>query len=167
MKKSLALAACYLEIAAILVLLTSCATHSQVVNHAFEFDCRYDGQQDIEVLDYRYGNSKLPLRPAEWEIQQGKTFCFEGVHGPMQRGDFLYVKWRIKSTGSTYEDTVDLRQRLPEDINGDRITFIIKGAQLYVYLVTPQKRSKNEAPNGPEMYDDLKTITLYPDVAKP
>ena len=87
----------------------------------------------------------------------------------MLRGDFLYVKWRIKSTGMVYEDTVDLRNRLPADIKDHRVTFIIRGPQLYVYLIPPEgrKRAKGKPPNGPRMYEDLDTVTIYPDQPKP
>jgi len=84
----------------------------------------------------------------------------------MLRGDFLYVKWRIKSTGQVYEDTVDLRRRLPADITDHRIHFIVKGPQLYVYLITPERRPPDMPPNGPRPYQYLKTITIYPDQAK-
>ena len=87
----------------------------------------------------------------------------------MLRGDFLYVKWRIKSTGMVYEDTVDLRNRLPADIKDHRVTFIIRGPHLYVYLIPPEgrKRAKGKPPNGPRMYEDLDTVTIYPDQPKP
>jgi hypothetical protein len=146
-----------------LLTLSSCASGPEIVDHAFSFDARRDGQENVEVLDYRYGNSKLPVRADETRVKAGDTFGFQGVHGPMLRGDFLYVKWRIKTTGQIYEDTVDLRSRLPANITDCRIHFLIRGSQLYVYLITPQKRPIGEPPNGPKMYDDLKTLTIYPD----
>lgn len=85
----------------------------------------------------------------------------------MLRGEFLYVKWRLKSTGQVYEDNVDLRQRLPDDIKDHRVHFIIHGAQLYIYLITPERRTKDEPAIGPEMYRYRKTILIYPDQSKP
>jgi hypothetical protein len=58
----------------------------------------------------------------------------------MLLGDDLYVKWRIKSTGEIYEDTVDLRNRLPEDMHRQRIRFVVWGPQLYVYLISPKRK---------------------------
>lgn len=147
--------------------IAACASGPEVVDHAFSFDTRVDNQNDVEVLDYRYGDSKLPVRAAEENVKAGKQFMVAGVHGPMLRGSFLYVKWRIKTTGQVYEDTVDLRNRLPADITDCRIHFLVRGPQLYVYLITPKKRAKDEPPNGPEMYDYKKTLTIYPDQVKP
>lgn len=60
----------------------------------------------------------------------------------MPRGDTLYVKWRIKASGAVHEDTVDLRKRMPSDITDHRIHFVVKGPQLYVYLISPQPNPK-------------------------
>lgn len=100
----------------------------------------------------------------------------------MLRGDFLYVKWRLKQTGEVYEDTVDLKSRLPADITDHRIHFVIRGPQLYVYLISPErlnpnpcpsqealrKLAKTEAPGDRifRMYCNLKITTLYPDQTK-
>ena len=149
-----------------IVALAACASSPAVVDHSFSFDTLKD-DQDAEVIDYRYGDSKLPVHAPEWAVKEGKTFTFNSVSGPMLRGDFLYVKWRIKSTSEVYEDNVDLRHRLPADIMGHRVHFIVRGPQLYVYLVTPEKRSPDEAPNGPRMYSYRKAITIYPDRQAP
>jgi hypothetical protein len=78
----------------------------------------------------------------------------------MLRGDFLYVKWRIDSTGQVYEDTVDLKSRLPRDITNHEIYFIVKGTQLVVYLITPERRLPDMEPNGPRKTQYLKTLTI-------
>jgi hypothetical protein len=145
---------------------TACAADPAVVDHAFGFDMRYD-DQDAEVLDYRYGKSELPVHAPQAAVAAGKTFTFEGVHGPMLRGDFLYVKWRNRVTGQVHEDTVDLRQRLPADIADHRIHFIIKGPQLYVYLISPEPRPPSMPASGPRMYRHLKSTLIYPDQPKP
>jgi hypothetical protein len=97
--------------------LVACAADSRIVDHSFGFDMRRDNQ-DAVVLDYRYGDSKLPVRAPEEAVKRGQAFHFNAVTGPMLRGEYLYVKWRIKSTEQVYEDTVDLRNRLPDDIAG-------------------------------------------------
>ena len=147
-------------------MLTACAI-GQVVNHSFGFDTRRDGQ-DALILDYRYGTSKLPVRAPEAAVQRGETFTFNSVTGPMVRGDSLYVKWRIKTTGQIYEDTVDLRNRLPEDITDHKVYFMVKGSQLIVYLIPPdtKKRPPNKEPTGPRAYSHLDVVTIYPDQAK-
>lgn len=149
-----------------LVALAACAVRPEVVDHSFGFDTLKDGQ-DAEVIDYRYGRSRLPVRAPEWAVKEGKTFTFNSVSGPMLRGDFLYVKWRLKSTGQVYEDNVDLRQRLPADIEKHEVYFIIHGPQLYIYLISPKRRAKDEPAIGPEMYRYRKTILIYPDQSKP
>jgi hypothetical protein len=149
-------------------LLAACTAFGgpEVVDHEFEFNMFLDNQ-DAVVLDYRYGNSKQPgaINPDSMR-NQGKAHQQELIHGRMLRGDFLYVKWRIKSTGEVYEDTVDLRHRLPKDITDHTITFLIRGPQLYVYLVTPERRAPDMSPNGPKEFSYLKVITLYPDQIK-
>ena len=146
--------------------LAACATGPEVVDHGFGFSMFTDGQ-DAELIDYRYGDSRHPgASNPELMRQEGKSDQQSGVRGEMRRGDSLYAKWRNKSSGQVYEDTVDLRHRLPADIKGDEIYFMIRGSQLYVYLITPQKRAKDEPPNGPEMYDYRKTLTIYPDQVK-
>jgi hypothetical protein len=149
-------------IAVAVLSLVGCATEPNVVDHAFSFDTRYDGQ-DAEVLDYRYGASKLPVRAPEAAVSEGKPLYQTNVHGPMLRGDSLYVKWRDKATGKVYEDTVDLRHRLPANMTDKRIHFMTKGSQLYVYLISSRPRPANNTVGGPRMYRDLETTLIYPD----
>lgn len=143
-------------------ILVSCASGPSVVDHAFGFDTRWDSP-GVEVLDYRYGSSQLSgVHTPDWMLKDGKSPQMANTNGPMRVGDSLYVKWRIKSTGEIFQDTVDLQHLLPNDIKGHRIYFIVKGSQLYVYLISPERRPQNIPPNGPHGYDHLKTITLYP-----
>lgn len=143
---------------------TGCASNQGLVHHSFQFDLANDNQ-DAELLDYRYGDSLLPVSPPEWAIKEGRAFYFQSVHGVMRRGDSLYAKWRILSSKQICEDTVDLRTRLPQDIKDHTLTLMIRGPQLYIYLVTPNPIPKGESPNGPRVYRDRKVITLYPDPA--
>ena len=146
--------------------IAACSANQGIVMHAFGFDARWDSP-DIEVLDYRYGNSKQPsARAPAWALQESRVPQMVGTTGEMLKGDDLYVKWRIKSTGTIHEDTVDLRNRLPVNIKDHRIYFIVKDTQLYVYLITPERRPPDMPPNGPRQTQYLKTITLYPDQPK-
>lgn len=145
------------------IALASCATGSMLVEHGFNFDARQD-RPEVEVLDYRYGDSRQPgARANPARVAEGRIAQQWGVYGAMLRGDSLYVKWRIKATGKVHEDTVDLRSRLPADIYDHRIHFAIKGSQLYVYLVSPEPRPPDMAPNGPRAYHESKVFTIYPD----
>jgi len=80
----------------------------------------------------------------------------------MPLGDALYVKWRDKTTGHKYEDTVDLRPLLPRDMTHQRIHFVVDGPQLYVYLIDPVPRPKDWPVVGPKKYQNEKVRQLYP-----
>jgi len=146
---------------------SACAGTPQIVNHSFMFEMARDGQ-DAVVLDYLYGDPSQPTaRNPERLAREGKSLQGTDVTGLMRRGDSLYVKWRVKSTGRVYEDTVDLRRRLPANIAGQIIYFILKGPQLYVYLISPEPRPANAPPIGPHIYSYLRTLKIYPDEFKP
>jgi hypothetical protein len=149
------------------ICLSACSVFSSVVDHTFEFDLRQDGQ-DAELLDYKYGESKLPVSADRRRVERGDTFMFQGVTGPMLRGDSLYMKWRNIPTGKIYEDTVDLKSRLPRNIEDHKIYPMIYGHQLYVFLIYP--RSERRGPNDPEIGPFVsrnagrKVIQIYPDL---
>jgi len=155
-----------LSLASILVCLLSACANPAITMHSFGFDVLQDSP-DVEVLNYRYGNSKQPgARPPDWALKEGRVSQGTSTHGEMLKGDELYVSWKIKSTGETFEETVDLRNRLPADIRNHQIYFIPRGRQLYVYLITPDRRLENEQPIGPRHTQYRKTFTLYPDGSK-
>lgn len=145
-----------------LAVLTACASGPELVNHGFSYSFIQDSPE-AELLDYRYGASYYGVSELK---EMGRVSQAGGIFGDMRRGDDLYVKWRLRDTGEVFEVTVDLKSRLPADIKGCRIDFMVRGPQLYVYLITPQRRAKDEAPNGSSRTSYLKTITLYPDQPK-
>ncbi|WP_206956332.1 hypothetical protein [Trinickia acidisoli] len=121
------------------LMLGACAVGSDMPDHAFEFDTWIDSP-GAEVLDYQYGNSRQPgVKPSEEALRLHQVGQQAIVNGPMLRGDFLYVKWRIRKTGQVFEDRVDLRHRLPKDLTGCRVHFVIDGSHLLVYVITPEK----------------------------
>ena len=149
--------------------LTACASNPLTVNcpdnnrfyQWFSFDMRENSE--IEVLDYVYGTPNCPtISNSEVMRQRGKSNQIDNQFGSIRRAEKLYVKWRIKSTGQEYEDTVDLRGRLPKDMTNNRIHFSVKNSQLYVYLVTSEKRPADMPANGPKKFHAKKTITIYP-----
>lgn len=132
---------------ATLTVLSGCATGPKLVAHAFSYDGRSDDPRwanQVHLLEYSYGDKYHMVRDT---VKYGKESVpySSSVNGSMPVGDFLYVKWRIKETGEEIEDKVDLRNRLPDNMFDHRITFVIDGKQLYVYLVTPQAK-KTDAP---------------------
>lgn len=162
----------------VLFTLTACATggitdKDTYPNHHFSFDTMHDSP-DIDVVDYQYSNIRhAGVRPERERVAMGEYFGGTHISGPILRGDFLYVKWRVKKHGTllpeylgTYEDRVDLRSRLPADITGLRIHFVIRGPQLYVYLIWPYD-PKHEYPVGElKNFGKVKQVQIYPDQVK-
>lgn len=137
-----------------------------MVNHSFSFNTFYDSP-DMEVLDYQYGDGVHFETAAERErVALGQVFSGGNVSGIMPRGYELYVKWRDKNSHQIYQDKVNLRNRLPQDITNLRIHFLIKGSQLYVFLIYPGLKDAF-VPKGPvRMYEDQKQVQIYPDLPK-
>jgi len=130
--------------------------------HSFEFHANWDSP-DIEVLDYRYGTStQQGTFPPDWVLQTGHVAQSVGTTGDMIVGDFLYVKWKIKETGEIFKDTVDLRNRFPRNLYECKVYFVIRGPQLFVYLVTPDHSPPGTPSNGLRIYGSRIVKTLYP-----
>ena len=130
--------------------------------HSFEFHANWDSP-DIEVLDYRYGTStQQGTFPPDWMLQSGRMAQSVATTGDMIVGDFLYVKWKIKSTGDIFKDTVDLRNRLPKNLYEHKIFFVINGSQLYVYLISPNDNPPGTPLNSLRMYRSRIVKNLYP-----
>jgi len=125
--------------------LSGCA--SDTVRHGFKFDARIDSP-DIEILDYQYGDSKVhAARANPARVNEGLIPQNAAIYGDIRRPEFLYVKWRVKNTQNTHEDNVDLRSRLPSNIKDHGVYFIVEGAQLYVYLISPERLDPNPCPD--------------------
>ena len=125
----------------LLLALAGCATGPKLVPHGFNFNGWYDGwAKEVDLLEYAYGDAYEPVRG---KARDGRAAGVQsGVYGSIPVGEFLYVKWRIKATGEVLEQRVDLRDRLPRDMNEHELTFLIDGRQLYVYIVTPQDQAR-------------------------
>jgi hypothetical protein len=142
--------------------IASCAGGQARPMHSFEFHAATDSP-DVEILDYRYGDSQQPgVRASDWDKSSGRVQMGGGVTSAMLRGDFLYVKWRIKGAERIYEDRVDLKNRLPRDITNHRIYFVVKGPELFVYLITPEANPPDWPTHTPPGYTHKKTLVLYP-----
>lgn len=133
--------------------ISACAIGPKAPYHAFSFDGRYDKwATEVELLAYSYGDQYNMVRNS---IDNPNSPVFQGmdhlppstgVHASMPVGEFLYVKWRIKSTGEIVEDKVDLRNLLPRNMFEHTVTFVIDGHQLIVYLVTPKTKATDAPP---------------------
>lgn len=145
-----------------LVSVSGCASNSELVRHSFEFSAVRDSP-DIEVLDFRYGDTKQPgASGVRWRVEKGEPQTGGSTYGDMRQGFDLYVKWRIKATGEVLEDTADLRPRLPKDITDHRVYFVVRQRQLWVYLITPTRQVPPANPGPVRGYGHLQIITLYP-----
>jgi len=111
---------------------------------------------------------------ASTEILEAKYGDARHTNGSvnMPPADFLYVKWRDKSTDQVYEDRVDLTTRLPpfNEMYNQKIYFLVEDNQVYVYLIPRTEwgtklnhRPRGQPPNGPFGYHYLDVKTLYPD----
>ena len=127
---------------------------------------REDGQ-DAVVLEYRYGSESRWIGETQSGSNEGHVHWFERSLIDIPQPEFLYVKWRNRETGKVFEDKVDLRGRLPRDLKDQTVYFMIRGAQLYVYLVSKQPRPSSMPSNGPRLYDDKIVITIYPSSTRP
>ena len=109
----------------------------KLVVHAFNFEGWNDGwAKTVDLLEFSYGDQYAPVRAKSTD---GKSLGNSwGVNGAMPVGDFLRVKWRIKSSGEVLERHVDLRQRLPADMTNHELTFVIDERELFVYVATPR-----------------------------
>lgn len=125
--------------------LQACATTPRLAYHSFSFDGWEDGwysgpNSNVQLQEYRYGDQYHMLqkkaKPGEPRVPSSTS-----INGPMPVGDFLYVRWLLKDTDEMIEHRVDLRDRLPKNMNNQTLTFAIKGKELHVYLVTDKAKS--------------------------
>jgi len=124
--------------------MVACATSPKLVIHGFSFDGWPDKwATTIDLLEYSYGDQYHMVRD-KVRPEKERLGYSAGVSGLMPVGEFLYVKWRIKETGEVLEDRVDLRKRLAPNMFEHKVTFVIDGKQLYVYLVTPKAKKQTE-----------------------
>jgi len=129
----------------------------------FGFDLRYNDQHSA-VLDYRLlGENSVISMAQKVLVDQGHKFYFEGIAYQFERPTSLYVKWKNDQTGSTFEDTVDLRQVLPRNLEDTNLYFIVHGAQLFVYLALKEKYVQGSPRVGGD-YAARTNIQLYPKV---
>ncbi len=112
----------------------------KVVNHGFEFDVRKDSP-GIDILDYEYSTRK-PSKEAYLGIGGSSIAQWNGIYGGFPVGDFIYMKWRIRSTGEIFEDRVNLRGRLPSDMTDQQIYCVIDAEILYIFIISSETRKK-------------------------
>lgn len=126
----------------LLAAMAGCASGTKQVVQGFSCDMRKDGWgTKVILLEYSYGNNTSSIH----KQSQGETGlgCIGLVWSPMPTADFLYVKWRIRTTNEIIEKRVNLHELLPSNMQDQEVTFVIDERQLYVYLVTPTQITEN------------------------
>jgi hypothetical protein len=155
--------------------LVACGEERRFAFHGFHYDQGIDMPQ-VDILDCIYGEGLGAHTQQEVDAGKARRGECGNMSGDLPIGDFLYVKWRDKSTQKIYEDRVDLRSRLPspKEMTKKTIAFLIDENQLYVYLVPDSDwdTKRNHLPegkpaNGPDIFRHLDVKTLYPDNAPP
>lgn len=99
---------------------------------------------DTEVMDYHFSFGRNTSDGSTRKERAQVAMTTTDEIGPLPRGQGLYVRWKVKSTGKVYEDAVNLEPLLPSTDQNDRtyipegftISFKVKGPKLYVYLHT-------------------------------
>jgi hypothetical protein len=145
--------------------MTGCNTHTserpaKIANHTFSFA----PQEGVEILEFRYGDGKTFRTSSEDAIRMfGKSTQSMHINATMPVGDSLYVKWRDKATAQEYQDTVDLKALLPNDMDNQNLYFLIQEKKLYVYLTDRNKLRPDNVPIvGPFKSQFWITRQIYP-----
>lgn len=155
--------------------LAACGEEKRFAFHGLSYNQAVDMPQ-VDILDCIYGDGLGAHTQQEVDAGKARRGECGNMSGDMPIGDFLYVKWRDKATGTVYEDKVDLRKRLPssKEMYGTDISFLIDENQLYIYLIphtewgtTLNHLPPGKPPNGPDSTKHLDVKTLYPDNSPP
>lgn len=141
---------------------SACSGGGDYVDHGFEFDAPSDSP-GIRILDFKYGDGTgHGTGNPQYLLHKGRPLQRISVRGPMRRPESLYVKWRVASEGRIYEETVDLRKRLPRNFDGSTVYFLVRGAQLEVYLISWEPRQPSVPSVGPRKYRNLQVTKIHP-----
>lgn len=155
---------------------TACSQQPRIEWHGFEFNATAD-MPEVDVIEYQYGSSEAQgtansIERSHYLYGDKGSKGFHAGHrfGDTPVGEFLFVKWRDKATQKIHEDKIDLRKRLPDDLYGKTVYFLIDNNQVYVYLIPysgledkENHRTTNQPPNGPPINHYLDVKTIYPD----
>ena len=158
----------------LIAFLQACAVKPKEVWQKFTFDGRNDGwAETVDLLEYAYGDGYGMVRES---VSAPRSSAFPGskglaplnnINGPMPVGEFLYVKWRVRATNQTYEERIDLRQRLPANMADHGLTFVIDGSQLYAYVITPKGKPYGTPPVYKTWYSkSYYTYEIFPQLNK-
>lgn len=170
----LALASRFFAALALMIFISACAIAPKDVWQKFTFDGTKDGwASTVDLLEYAYGDrdqmtSDNVLSPRGLVYRNGAGLNpRSNINGPMPVGTFLHVKWRLRQTNQVYEERIDLRDRLPANMKDHGLTFVIDGAQLHVYVITPQPKADDTANTRTWYSKSYHTYEIFPQLKKP
>ncbi|NEX60299.1 hypothetical protein [Noviherbaspirillum galbum] len=148
--------------AILFVCLAGCASQPQVVFHTFEFDAILDSP-NARILDFKYGNSKQPVAsPSRYAVAMDQAGQRMAMGGYILKPDFLYVKWRNKATGIVFEESAELKKRLPSDITKCIVRFVIRNDHLFIYLLTQEPKPADWPSSEFTGFEHKKVYQVYP-----
>lgn len=89
----------------------------------------------------------------------------QGYYGSNPIPEKLYVKWRLEATGEVFDDTADLRGKLPLSMEQKTLYFLVWDKQLNIYIEDPAKLIKNNCvplayykKNGPPKFNSADEV---------
>ncbi len=96
------------------------------------------------VIDYQYSaNGKVFVQWDRALLAAGRYSGGGGRTGWYPIPDKLYVKWKLDATNEVFEETVDLRSRLPFQMEEKQLYFLVWDKELHVYFSTGPYRPVN------------------------
>ena len=127
----------------------------------------HDECKGVEVLNYQYGSVRTTgLHADAGYLATGHIPQGESSFGMFPIGDRLYVKWKDLADNKVYEEDIDLKGRLPTDMNQKILHFSIKGPQLFINVIDGLEKKNLHGPNAPdcpvEQFSMFKCATIYP-----
>jgi hypothetical protein len=141
-----------------------CAVGPKKALHGFSYDAVFE-MENVEIVDLRYGSGpSFPPRTRCVPVREDGAKCIQRMAATLlpEVAETLWVKWKLKSSGEVFEDTISLTKWHPYISDGMNIFFVIREKQLSLYLDTRQPRPAGW-PRYPNVRQDyFKVYQLYP-----
>jgi hypothetical protein len=152
-------AAAFLLWAAALV--AGCATQQKFSIYFLQYNSAADAPDQV-LLAYRYG----PVNPTHGVSLQGVAGSLPlrsvNTGGNLPIAEVLYVRWRSSVSGREYEQTVDLRGKLPDNLEGSAIAFVLGEGTVSVYRRLDRFLRSDEPRIGPSGFGPFQGVRVAP-----
>lgn len=112
----------------------------------------------VTILDYQYKKGDKVIVGVSPSIKSSTGY--DGVQGlsstgGYERGDSLFVEWKVTATGETFKETIDLTKILPLTLKDKKLFFVVEPYNLNIYIA------------GPTDKDDIRCVELRPALRQP